>query len=75
MSDAYKEKVELLRQIEASCDTAIVGMKKLNSSLESVVEVGQGIDDIAGCWKRVNESLADSSSASGQISDANARSK
>ena len=41
MSNARQEKLVLLRQIEASCDTAIVGMKKLNSSLESVVEVNE----------------------------------
>ena len=53
-------------------DTAIVGMKKLNSSLESVVEVGQDIDGIAECWKRVNESLV-SLSSSKKLPDANAR--
>ena len=72
MSNAHQEKLVLLRQIEASCDTAIVSMKKLNSSLESVVEVGQGIDGIAECWKRVNESLVSSTSSQKKLSDANA---
>ena len=72
MSNAHQEKLVLLRQIEASCDTAIVSMKKLNSSLESVVEVGQGIDGIAECWKRVNESLV-SLSSSKKLPDANTR--
>jgi hypothetical protein len=57
-----EEKKELMKQIETSCDTAILGMKKLNRSLESISEVGQGIDKISEAWQRSNETLGSSQS-------------
>ena len=57
-----EEKKELMKQIETSCDTAILGMKKLNRSLESISEVGQGVDKISEAWQRSNETLGSSQS-------------
>ena len=62
MSNLSEEKKELIKQIETSCDTAILGMKKLNRSLESISEVGQGVDKISEAWRRSNETLGSSRS-------------
>lgn len=62
MSNLSEEKKELMKQIETSCDTAILGMKKLNRSLESISEVGQGVDKISEAWQRSNETLGSSQS-------------
>ena len=37
-------------------------MKKLNRSLESISEVGQGVDKISEAWQRSNETLGSSQS-------------
>ena len=66
-----EEKKELIKKIENSCDSAISGMRKLNKSLESIVEVGQDVDKIAESWHRSNETLVSSTTAELKI-DTNA---
>ena len=61
-SNLTTEKKELIKQIETSCDTAILGMKKLNRNLESIAEIGQDVDKIAESWNRSNETLGSSTS-------------
>ena len=58
-----EEKKELIKQVQNSCDSAISGMRKLNKSLESIVEVGQDVDKIAESWHRSNETLVSSTTA------------
>ena len=58
-----EEKKELIKQIVNKTNCAISGMRKLNKSLESIVEVGQDVDKIAESWHRSNETLVSSTTA------------
>ena len=58
-----EEKKELIKQIVNKTNSAISGMRKLNKSLESIVEVGQDVDRIAESWHRSNETLVSSTTA------------
>ena len=66
-----EEKKELIKQIQCNISSAISGMRKLNKSLESIVEVGQDVDKIAESWHRSNETLVSSTTAELKI-DTNA---
>ena len=65
------EEKRVNKQVQNPCDSAISGMRKLNKSLESIVEVGQDVDKIAESWHRSNETLVSSTTAELKI-DTNA---